>query len=110
VVPLVLLLSPVARRPAGLGLAGLLVAVGYAASKQNLVLPGLAIPEFRTLPEAFVHPRLTVAYFPSATEWYVAIGIIGIAALAFVLAVELLPFLRNHEEWGTERQARRLAA
>ena len=110
VVPLVLLLSPFARRPAGLGLAGLLVAVGYAASKQNLVLPGLAIPEFRTLPEAFVHPRLTVAYFPSATEWYVAIGIIGAAALAFVLAVELLPFLRNHEEWGAQRQARRLAA
>ncbi|HET9481068.1 MAG TPA: NrfD/PsrC family molybdoenzyme membrane anchor subunit, partial [Candidatus Polarisedimenticolia bacterium] len=110
VVPLVLLVSPAARRPAGLGLAGLLVAVGYAASKQNLVLPGLAIPEFRTLPEAFVHPRLTVAYFPSATEWYVAIGIIGAAALAFVLAVELLPFLRNHEEWGAQRQARRLAA
>ena len=110
VAPLVLLLSPIVRRPAGLGLAGLLVAVGYAASKQNLVLPGLAIPEFRTLPEAFVHPRLAVTYFPPATEWYIANGIIGAAALAFVLAVELLPFLRDHEEWGTQRQARRLVA
>lgn len=110
VAPLVLLLSPIVRRPAALGLAGLLVAVGYAASKQNLVLPGLAIPEFRTLPEAFVHPRLAVTYFPAATEWYIAIGIIGAAALAFVLAVELLPFLRDHEEWGTQRQARRLVA
>ena len=111
VVPLLLLISPVGARPAVTGLAGLLIALGYAGSKQNLVLPGLAIPEFRTLPEAFVHPRLTVAYFPSVTEWYLAIGIVAAAALAFVLAIEVLPFLKNHEEWGAAKRAsRRLAA
>jgi molybdopterin-containing oxidoreductase family membrane subunit len=111
VVPVLLLASPAGARPAVTGLAGLLIAIGYAGSKQNLVLPGLAIPEFRTLPEAFVHPRLTVAYFPSATEWYLAIGIVAAAALAFVLAIEALPFLKNHEEWGNaERASRRLAA
>jgi molybdopterin-containing oxidoreductase family membrane subunit len=111
VVPLVLLASPAGAKVPVTGLAGLLIAIGYAGTKQNLVLPGLAIPEFRTLPEAFVHPRLTVAYFPSATEWYLAIGIVAAAALAFVLAVEVLPFLKNHEEWGTAKSAsRRLAA
>jgi molybdopterin-containing oxidoreductase family membrane subunit len=111
VVPAVLLASPAGARPAVAGLAGLLIAIGYAGTKQNLVLPGLAIPEFRTLPEAFVHPRLAVTYFPSATEWYLAIGVIGAAALAFVVAIELLPFLKNHEEWGTaKRESRRLAA
>jgi len=111
VLPTLLLASPVGARQAWLGLAGLLIAIGYAGTKQNLVLPGLAVPEFRTLSEAFVHPRLAVTYFPSATEWYLAIGVIGAAALAFVVAIELLPFLKNHEEWGVaKRESRRLAA
>lgn len=99
VLPLALLLSPAARRPAAAGLAGLAIAVGYAASKQNLVLPGLAIPEFRTLPEAFVHPRLSTHYFPTTTEWLVAIGLVAAAALAFVVAIEILPFLKNQDVW-----------
>ena len=112
VLPALILLSPLGARAVGTGLAGLLIAVGYAGTKQNLVLPGLAIPEFRTLPEAFVHPRLAVTYFPSATEWYLALGVVGAAALVFVLAIEILPFLRNHEEWGvrTAAEPRRLVA
>jgi molybdopterin-containing oxidoreductase family membrane subunit len=111
VIPILLLASPLGARPAWVGLAGLSIAIGYAGTKQNLVLPGLAIPDFRTLPEAFVHPRLTVTYFPSATEWYLAIGVIGAAALAFVLAIEVLPFLKNHEAWGTAKgETHRLAA
>lgn len=111
VLPILLLASPLGARPAWLGLAGLLIAIGYAGTKQNLVLPGLAIPEFRTLPGAFVHPRLSVVYFPSSTEWYLAIGVIGAAALVFVLAIEILPFLRNHEDWGAVGpESRRLAA
>jgi len=111
IIPTFLLASPLGGRAAWIGLAGLLIAIGYAGTKQNVVLPGLAVPDFRTLPEAFVHPRLAVTYFPSATEWYLAIGVIGVAALAFVVAIEVLPFLKNHETWGaTEREPRRLAA
>lgn len=111
VVPIVLLASPVGARTAVAGLAGFFIAAGYAGTKQNLVLPGLAIPEFRALPEAFVHPRLAVTYFPSATEWYLAVGVVAAAALAFVVAIEVLPFLKNHEEWGAaKREARRLGA
>jgi protein NrfD len=111
VLPLALLTASIGTRPAVAGLAGFLIAVGYAAGKQNLVLPALAIPEFRTLPEAFVHARLSITYFPSPTEWLVAIGVVAAAALAFVVAIEALPFLRNHETWGTGKVgARRLAA
>jgi molybdopterin-containing oxidoreductase family membrane subunit len=110
IVPSLLLGSRAGTRPAWRGLAGLLIAVGYAGTKQNLVLPGLATPEFRSLPEAFVHPRLTVTYFPSATEWYLALGVIGAAALAFVVAIEVLPFLRNPEVVGAETGQGRLAA
>ena len=108
--PTLLLAFPMGARPVWLGLAGLLIAVGYAGTKQNLVLPGLAIPDFRALPEAFVHPRLSVTYFPSATEWYLAIGVIGAAALAFVVAIEVLPFLKNHEAWGVTKRDSRLTA
>jgi molybdopterin-containing oxidoreductase family membrane subunit len=100
VLPAAFLASRLGRHATWLGLAGLLIAIGSAGTKQNVVLPGLAVPDFRTLPEAFVHPRLTVTYFPSATEWYLAIGVIGAAALAFVLAIEILPFLKDHRAWG----------
>lgn len=111
VLPVTLLATPAGGRPGVAGAAGLLIAIGYAASKQNLVLPALAIPEFRALPEAFVHPRLSVAYFPSATEWLVAVGVVAAAALLFVVAIEMLPFLRNHETRSTSEPAfPRLAA
>jgi molybdopterin-containing oxidoreductase family membrane subunit len=103
ILPGLLLASGAGARPAWLGLAGLLIAIGYAGTKQNLVLPALAIPDFRTLPDAFVHPRLSITYFPSAVEWYLAIGVIGAAALAFVVAIEVLPFLKRHEEWRAGR-------
>ncbi|HET8570067.1 MAG TPA: NrfD/PsrC family molybdoenzyme membrane anchor subunit [Candidatus Limnocylindria bacterium] len=77
-----------------LGAAATAVVVGLAGAKQNIVLPGLAIPEMKGLPEAFVDPRLTTAYFPGSTEWLVAVGVIAAAALVFILAVEFVPFLR----------------
>ena len=99
-----LLVAPTGGRPLGLGLGALAIAIGLAGMKQNVVLPALAIPEFRTLPEAFVHGRLSVTYFPSPLEWAVAVGVVGAAALAVVLAVELLPFLRPapSEEWRSQ--------
>jgi protein NrfD len=111
VIPTVLLASPLGGGRTWLALAGLSIAVGYAGTKQNLVLPGLAVPDFSALPEAFVHPRLAVTYFPSPTEWYLAIGVIGAAALAFVVAIEVLPFLKNHGTWGIARgESPRVAA
>ena len=97
VLPLALLWRP---HPGAvrLGLAAIAVAIGLAGAKQNIVLPALAIPELKGLPEAFVDPRLTTSYFPGATEWLVAIGVLAAAALAFILAMEFVPFLRPAAE------------
>ncbi|MBI2229140.1 MAG: hypothetical protein HYU46_08580, partial [Deltaproteobacteria bacterium] len=32
-------------------------------------------------------------YFPSLTEWLVAIGVVAAAALVFLIAIEKLPFV-----------------
>ena len=106
VLPVALLAMPSGGRPAIAGAAGFLIALGYAASKQNVVLPGLAIPEFRTLPDAFVHARLSAVYFPSPTEWLVAVGVVAGAALAFIVAIEALPFLTKHDTRGTSTPER----
>jgi molybdopterin-containing oxidoreductase family membrane subunit len=97
VVPAALLVPRWGLRSFNFGLAAFLIAIGYAGTKQNIVLPGLAVADFRALPQAFVHDRLSVVYFPSLTEWFIAIGAVGAAALLFVIAIEYLPFLRERE-------------
>lgn len=97
VLPLALLWRP-HPGPLRLGVAAFAVAIGLAGAKQNIVLPALAIPELKGLPDAFVDPRLTTSYFPGSTEWLVAAGVLAAAALAFILAVEFVPFLRPAAE------------
>lgn len=93
VLPTLLLIPPCNGKPANLGTAGLFIAIGLAGTKQNFVYLGLAVPEFRALPEAFVHARLSVVYFPSPTEWLIAIGVVAAAALVFLIAIEKMPFV-----------------
>ncbi len=97
-IPAVLLVPRWGLKPFNFGLAGLLIAIGYAATKQNIVLPGLAVPDFRALPSAFVHQRLSVIYFPSLMEWLLAIGVVAAGALLFLIAIEILWFLRERRE------------
>ena len=106
--PAFLLMPRWGVRPVNFGLGGLLIAIGYAGTKQNLVLPGLAVPDFRALPEAFVHQRLSVVYFPSLTEWLVAIGVIAVAALLFLIAMEVLWFLSEQKEQSVNAPTTRL--
>jgi molybdopterin-containing oxidoreductase family membrane subunit len=93
--PTILLVPRWGSRPSNLALGSLLIAVGYAGTKQNIVLPGLAIPEFRALPESYVHERLSTVYFPSTTEWLLAIGVMAGAALVFLIVTETLWRLRE---------------
>jgi len=99
-IPLIVLTQPkLARHNSWAGWMGVLVMFGFAVARANIVFPALAIPEIDALAEAFVNPRLQFAYFPSAMEWAVTIGIIGLAVLAFLVGTDRL---RLHERMKAE--------
>ncbi len=91
-IPLIVLTQPrLAKHNRWAGWMGVLVMFGFAVARANIVFPALTIPEIDALAEAFVDPRLQFDYFPSAMEWAVTIGIIGLAVLAFLVGTDRLP-------------------
>ncbi len=98
VVPATILTGRRGTRPFLFGLATLSIVIGNAASKQNVVLPILTGSDLRTLPKAFVHERLSVVYYPSLTEWLLALGVSAAAALVFLIMIETLTFLQARRE------------
>ncbi len=82
-VPLVFLL--VAARSKGMvALAAALIAVTALTTKLNLVIPGLAVPEFEGLRDAYTGPGLSFQYFPTTMEWLVGLWIAAVAGLVFL--------------------------
>jgi protein NrfD len=78
-------------RIALVGGAGALIASMALASKLNLVVPALAAHEdIEGLSAAFTGPGLVHEYVPSAMEWLVTIGTIGLAALVVLAGHRLL--------------------
>lgn len=67
------------------GLAGTLIAIMGIASKLNLVLPALAQEEIEGLEDAFHGPGLTTSYSPSAMEWLVWFGTLGLVGLIVLI-------------------------
>jgi protein NrfD len=91
-VPTVVLLQPqLARHGAWAGWMGVLVLIGFAVARCNIVFPALAVPELEALNTAFSGPHLSFEYFPSAMEWAVTLGATGLAVLAFLIGSERLP-------------------
>ena len=100
-IPIAILAIPrLARSGAWAGAAGLLVMAGFIVARANIVLPALAVPELQALAQAFVEPRLQFDYFPSPMEWSVSAGVIGLAGLAFLVGMDVLPLLTNRAEGG----------
>lgn len=96
-VPIVVLLQPrLARHGAWAGWMGVLVLIGFAVARCNIVFPALTVPELEALQTAFSDPRLSFEYFPSAMELAVTLGATGLAVLAFLIGSERLP-LRGKE-------------
>lgn len=90
--PLLLLVLPSTRRdPRWVAVACLLIAAGLFGLRLNIVIPGLAVEEIRGLGEAVASMRVQAHYFPSAMEWMVTAGIVGLGLLLFGLGEELLP-------------------
>lgn len=78
------------RRAVAVGVAAGLIAAMSIASKLNLVVPALAQEEIEGLAHAFTGPGLELGYFPSAMEWLVAVGTVGLAALIVLAGRRLL--------------------
>ncbi|MCL4465403.1 MAG: polysulfide reductase NrfD [Chloroflexi bacterium] len=100
-IPIAILALPrMARNGTAAGLAGMLTLVGFAVARVNIILPALAVPEIEALARAYVEPRLQFSYFPSAMEWAVSAGIIGLAGLVFLVGLDRLPLLVTGKEGG----------
>jgi molybdopterin-containing oxidoreductase family membrane subunit len=89
--PMIFLAQPqYARHNSWAGWMGVLVLLGYAVARANIIFPALTVPEIEALSTAFSGPHLTFEYFPSLMEWAVTIGITGLASLAFLIGSEKL--------------------
>lgn len=96
-IPVVVLVQPnLARHNGWAGWMGVLVLIGFASARANIVLPALTVPELDALVTAFSGPHLTFEYFPTAMEWAVTLGSTGLAVLAFLIGNDYLP-LRGKE-------------
>lgn len=91
-IPIAILSVPALTRNGSWAAAsGILVLAGFGVARANIVLPALAVPEIEALAKAFSDPRLQFSYFPSAMEWSVTAGIMGLATLVFLIGLERLP-------------------
>ncbi len=96
ILPIIVLLMPNWSKNRWLvGGIGVLVLVGFAAARANIVFPALSIPELAGLAEAYSGPHLNFNYFPSLMEWSVTIGVVGISTLAYLIGIDRLPFLKS---------------
>lgn len=91
-IPIFFLVQPrYARHNGWAGWMGILVLLGYAVARANIIFPALTVPEIEALATAFSGPHLTFDYFPSLMEWAVTIGITGLVTLLFLLGKDRLP-------------------
>jgi len=97
-IPVAVLVRGSRVTPVVAGWMGVLVLVGFAAARANVVIPALAVPELDALTQAFSgSARLQFAYFPSLMEWGVTLGITGLVTLAFLAGSDRLPLRTNSE-------------
>lgn len=100
-VPVAVLARPgLARRPVWAGWMGVLVLVGYAVARLNIVIPAQVIPGLGGLDEAYHDRRLTFTYFPSLEEWQVLAFALSLALGLFCLGQRHLPLTARAGDGG----------
>ncbi|GAB4546283.1 MAG: polysulfide reductase NrfD [Anaerolineales bacterium] len=77
------------------GLMGLFVLIGNAVARYLIVVPGLNVSVMNGIETANVGRGLTLAYTPSAVEWAVVSGLVGIVLLALALGADYLPLYKK---------------
>ena len=80
------LLAAAGQNSGAITVASALVVLTAVSTKLNVVIPGLAVPEFEGLRDAYVGPGLSFQYFPSTMEWLVGVWIVAVAGLLFLAA------------------------
>ena len=96
VIPIVVLAVPsLGKHTLWAGLMGVLILIGFAAARANIVFPALSVPELEGMTAAFSGPHLGFDYVPSLIEWSVTVGVIGLTTLAFLLGADRLPIFKN---------------
>lgn len=99
VVPILVLVQPkLAKHNGWAGWMGVLVLVGFAVARANIVFPALTVPELEALRTAFTGPHLSFEYFPSLVEWAVTLGIVGGSTILFLLGTDRLPLFGKTSE------------
>lgn len=89
--PLFIHLSPkLAHNNLWAGLTGLMVLIGFAVARANIVFPAMTVEALDGLPEAFFGPHLNITYYPTLLEWSVTLGVVGGVTLAFLLGARWL--------------------
>ncbi|MBI2911218.1 MAG: polysulfide reductase NrfD [Chloroflexi bacterium] len=94
----ILLLVFASRSIAATGVAGLLVAGAFLATRLNVVIPGFVVPVVPGLESAYIDQRLSFDYFPSTLEWLVLLFIGALASGLFYLGYVGLPVTTTREE------------
>ena len=80
------------------GLAAGLVALGFFATRLNVVIPGLLAPQLEGLDTAYIESRLAYEYFPSIMEWLVLAFVGAFATGLFWLGLRTLPITNEPKE------------
>lgn len=92
IIPIIVLVQPrLAKQGKIAGWMGVLLLIGYAVARGLIIFPALSIPELDLLVRSFTGPHLTFLYFPSAMEWAITLGAIGLATLGILLGSQYLP-------------------
>ncbi|NWG34548.1 MAG: polysulfide reductase NrfD [Chloroflexi bacterium] len=90
-IPVIVLAQPkLAKNGFIAGLMGLFLLIGYAAARILIVVPGQVAEMMPGQAEAFVGPKLTLAYTPSLMEWSVTSAVFGFAILGILIGMDYL--------------------
>ena len=97
VIPAIFLLAPYFnRRPLFLVLGSILAVIGVIVNRWNVTVSGLTVPLSYSPGTLYTSP--VGSYFPSLSEWGVALGVIGYALLMLTLGVLFLPLFAENVE------------
>lgn len=96
VIPIVIMTTR-QRSASWVGLAAGLVAIGFFATRLNVVIPGLIEPQLAGLDTAYIDERLEYQYFPSIMEWLVLAFVASFATGLFFAGSRLLPITSHGE-------------